>query len=224
MSDPRMHVYEVHMKHPVLLAFAFILPSAVLAQTTPSANPATVAQVPAPDPASVVPPFPLVGTPVPPTPDSSGRYTLHEGEDVNLMFAQDVSSKTAEDGSQVNLTLTEDLKVGDIVVARAGSRAIGTVVKAEKSGKMGKAGQLSVRVDYVEAGGTKIMLREAKPEDTDEPASGPGVMHTLAKPLGVVKHGKDVEISKGQPEHALVAQDVALLPAAATSGDLASRR
>jgi hypothetical protein len=181
------------------------------------------ASVPATDPTNVVPPFPSVGTPTPPTPDASGRYTLHEGEDVSLVFAQDVSSKTAEEGSQVSLTLTEDLKVGDIVVARAGSRAIGTVTKAEKSGKMGKSGQLSVRLDYIEAGGGKIMLREAKAEDTDSDA-GPGVIHTLAKPLGVVKHGKDVEISKGQPEHALVAADVALLPASAASGDLAARR
>jgi hypothetical protein len=180
-------------------------------------------QVPATDTTNVVPPFPSVGPPAPPTPDSSGRYTLHEGEYVNLMFAQDVSSKTAEDGSQVNLTLTDDLKVGDIVVARAGSRAIGTVIKAEKSGKMGKSGQLSVRIDYVEAGGTKIMLREAKPDDTDG-AKGGSVEHALAKPLEVIKHGKDVEISKGQPEHALVAADVALLPASATTGDLASRR
>jgi hypothetical protein len=208
------------MKHTVLLAFAFFLPSVVLAQATPSAKPATVAQSPAPDPASVVPPFPSVGTPTPPIPDSSGRYTLREGEEVSLQYAQDVSSKTAEEGSQVVLTLTSDLKVGDIVVAKAGSRAIGTVVKAEKSGKLGKAGQLSVRVDYVEAGGSKIMLREVKPDDSD--ATGPNVMHVLAKPLGVVKHGKDVEISKGQPEHALVAQDVALLPADA--GELAARQ
>ena len=210
------------MKHPVLLVCALFLPSVALAQATPSANPATVAQMPAPDPASVVPPFPSVGTPTPPIPDSSGRYTLHEGEEVSLVFAQDVNSKTAEEGSQVAMTLTTDLKVGDIVVARAGSRAVGIVTKAEKSGKMGKAGQLSVRVDYVEAGGSKIMLREAKADDTDE--TGGGVMHALAKPMGVVKHGKDVDISKGQAEHALVAQDVALLPANATSGDLASRR
>ena len=210
------------MKHLVLLVCALFLPSFVLAQATPSANPATVAQVPAPDPASVVPPFPSIGPATPPTPDSSGRYTLHEGEEVNLEFAQDVNSKTAEEGSQVALTLTTDLKVGDIVVARAGSRAVGTVVKAEKSGKMGKAGQLNVRVDYVEAGNSKIMLREAKADDAD--GTGGGVMHALAKPLAVVKHGKDVDISKGQQEHALVAQDVALLPANAASGDLAARR
>jgi len=212
------------MKHPVLLVCALFLPVCVAAQNTPMASPAAgaSASAPATDSTNVVLPFPSVGPQVAPTPDSSGRYTLHEGEEVSLVFAQDVNSKTAEEGSQVALTLTADLKVGDVVVARAGSRAIGTVTKAEKSGKMGKSGQLTVRVDYVEAGGSKIMLREAKAEDTDE--TNGGVMHALSKPLGVVKHGKDVDISKGQAEHALVAQDVALLPANATTGDLAARR
>jgi hypothetical protein len=202
------------MKHTVLLVCAFLLPVCVAAQNTPMAAAAAGVPVPAADTTNVVPPFPLVAPPAPPTPDASGRYLLHEGEDVNLEFAQDVSSKTAVDGSVVTLRLTSDLKAGDIVLARAGSKAVGTVTKAEKSGKLGHSGQLSVRLDYVEVAGNKIPLREFKGEDASGSTGQSGVLHTLAKPLAVVKHGKDSEIVKGQPEHAVVAVDVALPPVA----------
>jgi hypothetical protein len=200
------------MKRLVLLVCAFLLPAYVAAQNTPMASAAAGVPAPATDTTNAVPPFPLVTPPAPPTPDASGRYTLHEGEDVNLEFAQDVSSKTAAEGSPVTLRLTNDLKVGDIVVARAGSKAVGTVTKAEKSGKLGHSGQLSVRLNYVEVAGNKIPLREFKGEDTEGSTGQSGVLHTLAKPIEVVKHGKDSEIVKGQPEHAVVATDVALLP------------
>jgi hypothetical protein len=200
------------MKYPVLLVCAFLLPVCVAAQNTPMASAAAGVAAPATDTTNAVPPFPLVTPPPPPTPDASGRYTLHEGEDVNLEFAQDVSSKTAVEGSVVTLRLTNDLKVGDIVVARAGSKAVGTVTKAEKPGKLGKSGQLNVRLDYIEVGDHKIPLRESDGVDAAGSTGQTGVLHTLAKPLGVVKRGKDSEIAKGQPEHAFVAEDVALFP------------
>ena len=67
---------------------------------------------------------------------------LREGEDVNLVFAQDLSSKTSSEGDPVALTLVDDLKVGGVVVAKAGAHAVGEVTKASKSGMMGKAGDL----------------------------------------------------------------------------------
>src|SRR6185437_16181602 len=40
----------------------------------------------------------------------------------------------------VTLILDEDLKVGDVVVARAGCKALATISNAKKAGMMGKAG------------------------------------------------------------------------------------
>src|SRR5260370_2166326 len=94
--------------------------------------------------------------PAPSAPDASGKYMLRDGTDVNLKFAQDLSSKTSSEGDPVTLTLVDDLKVGDVVVDKAGSKAIGEVTKAEKSGMMGKAGELNIRLDYLKAGGGKI--------------------------------------------------------------------
>src|SRR5258708_39864801 len=68
------------------------------------------------------PPAPAAAPAVPPATDSSGKLVLKEGTDVKLKFAQDLSSKTANDDDPVNLVLDEDLKVGDM---RSEERRVG---------------------------------------------------------------------------------------------------
>ena len=63
---------------------------------------------------------------------STEKLVLKDGSDVKLKFAEAVSSKTATEGDSVNLVLDEDLKVGNVVVAKAGSKAVGTVTHAKK--------------------------------------------------------------------------------------------
>jgi hypothetical protein len=145
-------------------------------------------------------------------PDAAGRYMLREGEDVNLTFAQDLSSKTSSEGDPVELTLVDDLKVGSVVVAKAGSHAMGEVTKAEKSGMMGKAGELNLRLDYIKVGDTKIRLRGTKGKEGASGTTGAVVLTVLFGPIGLIKHGKNVEIKQGSALHAFVADDVALLP------------
>jgi len=146
-------------------------------------------------------------------PDASGKYILREGEDVNLVFAQDLSSKTSSEGDPITFTLVDDLKVGGVVVAKAGSKATGEVTKAEKSGMMGKAGELNMRLDYLKAGDTKIKLRGTKGKEGQSGTTGAIVLTVLFGPIGLIKHGKNVEIKQGQSLHAFVGDDIALVPA-----------
>jgi hypothetical protein len=175
------------------------------------------AVAPAPPAASVVAPVAVMTTPAPssaPTaPDASGKYMLRDGTDVNLQFAQDLSSKTSSEGDPVTLTLVDDVKVGDIVVAKAGSKAIGEVTKAEKSGMMGKAGELNIRLDYLKVGDAKIKLRGTKGKEGESGTTGAVVLTVLFGPIGLIKHGKNVEIKQGQALHAFVGDDIALVPA-----------
>jgi hypothetical protein len=150
------------------------------------------------------------------TPDASGKYMLREGEDVNLQFADDLSSKTASEGDSVALVLVDDLKVGGVVVAKAGSHAVGEVTKAEKSGMMGKAGELNLRLDYLKAGDNKIKLRGSKGKEGESGTTSAVVLTVLFGPIGLIKHGKNVEIKKGQALHAYVSDDIALPPAPAS--------
>lgn len=60
------------------------------------------------------------------------KVLLAEGTEFTLRMAQDISSRAARPGEPIELTLAEDLKVGDAVVAKAGARALGEVVQGKR--------------------------------------------------------------------------------------------
>jgi hypothetical protein len=179
------------------LILIFVLAQAASGQETPAATPAAqtapAATTPAAPPAAAA--------------EASGKYRLAEGTDVELQFAQDLGSSTSFEGDPVMLTLVKDLKVGDVVVAKAGSKAYGEVTKAQKSGKMGKGGQLDVRLEYLQVGNDKIQLRQTKAKEGEG-----GIKGALSSPFGRIKHGKNVDIKTGDPLHAYVANDILLPP------------
>jgi hypothetical protein len=139
---------------------------------------------------------------------------LREGEDVPLQFAEGLSSKTAAEGDPVTFTLTDDLKVGNVVVAKAGDHAIGEITNAKKSGMMGKAGELNIRLEYLKVGDIKVRLRGTKGKEGDSGTTGAVVLTVLFGPIGLIKHGKNVDIKQGTLLKAYVSDDIALLPAA----------
>jgi biopolymer transport protein ExbD len=188
----------------------FLLPALMMAVPVFAQQTAVPVSAAAVAPAAAVA---LVAAPIAAAADASGKYMLREGTDVNLQFSDDLSSKTSSEGDPVALTLTDDLKVGNVVVAKAGTHAFGEVTKAEKSGMMGKAGELNLRLNYLKVGDNKIQLRGTKGKEGESGTTGAVVLTVLFGPIGLIKHGKNVEIKKGQALHAFVADDVAVPPA-----------
>jgi hypothetical protein len=141
------------------------------------------------------------------------KLILKEGTDVKLKFAQDLSSKTATDDDPVNLVLDEDLKVGDVTVAKAGSKAVGTVTHAKKAGMMGKGGELNMRLEYILVGDTRMRLRGTKGKEGEGKVGAAVALTVLFGPIGLIKHGKNVEVKQGTPLLAYVDQDFTLPPA-----------
>ena len=135
---------------------------------------------------------------------------LREGVEVPLVFADDLSSKTAAEGDPVVLVLDSNLKVGDVIVAKAGDKAFGEVTNAKKSGMMGKAGELNVRLDYLKDGDNKIRLRGTKAKEGASGTTGAVVLTVLFGPIGLIKHGKNIDIKKGSALTAYVADDITL--------------
>jgi hypothetical protein len=159
-------------------------------------------------------------SPAPPAPVVSqalagpaAKLILKEGTDVKLKFADDLSSKTAAEGDPVNLVLDEDLRVGDVVVAKAGAKAIGTVTNAKKAGMMGKAGELNMRLEHLNTGDERVRLRGSKGKEGEGKEGATVALTVLFGPIGLIKHGKNVEIKAGTPLAAFVDQDTALDPA-----------
>jgi hypothetical protein len=137
---------------------------------------------------------------------------LKEGTDVKLKFSDDLSSKTANEGDPVNLVLDEDLKVGDVVVVKAGAKATGTVTNAKKAGMMGKAGELNMRLEHLKSGDQRVRLRGSKGKEGEGKVGTAVALTVLFGPIGLIKHGKNVDVKAGTPLAAYVDEDVSLDP------------
>jgi hypothetical protein len=193
------------MKKAPLFCLCFLAAGTALAQTpTP---PASNAVAPANPPAAAP------TAPPAPTAPATATYILRDGDDVPLKFDEDLSSKTAQEGDPVNFVLDGDLKVGDVVVAKSGCKAVGEVTQAHKAGMMGKAGELSVRIDYLRVGPTKVHLRGSKGKEGANATTSTVVLTVLFGPIGLIKHGHDIDIKAGSQLKVFVADDTPL-PAA----------
>jgi hypothetical protein len=141
------------------------------------------------------------------TTTSAEKPMLKDGSDVHLKFAQDISSRTAAEGDPVNLVLDEDLKIGDVVVAKAGAKAVGTVTHVKKAGMMGKPGELNMRLEYLLINDARVRIRGSKGKEGEGKEGTAVALTVLFGPLGLIKHGKNVDVKEGTPLPAYLDQD-----------------
>jgi hypothetical protein len=140
-------------------------------------------------------------------------HLLKEGSEVRLKFAQALTSKTAQDGDPIEFLLDEDLRADNVVVARSGARAVGSVTHAKKNGMIGKAGELSIAVDYLKVRDTRVKLRGTQGREGNDKTGTTIVLVVLFGVLGFMKHGSNVRVAEGTPVKAFVGQDTQLLAA-----------
>lgn len=160
-------------------------------QQVPPESGKTAAPTPAPTPAPMPAPMPAPAAPQ--------KLLLKEGSDVSLKFAQDLSSKTANDDDTVSLVLDKDITVGDAVVVKAGAKAVGTITHAKKAGMMGKGGELNLRLDYLILQDGRLRLRGTKGKEGEGKVGAAVALTVLFGPIGLIKHGKNVEVKQGTP-------------------------
>jgi hypothetical protein len=180
--------------------FALSLGAAGLCQQAqPSAQPASATSTePAPAPAAASATSPAA---------APAKLVLKDGSDVQLKFAEAISSKTATEGDPVNLLLAQDLKIGDVVVAKAGAKAVGTVTHAKKAGMMGKAGELNMRLEYLLIGDERVHIRGSKGKEGEGKEGTAVALTVLFGPIGLIKHGKNVDVKEGTALQAYMDQD-----------------
>jgi hypothetical protein len=142
------------------------------------------------------------------------KLLLARGTAVPLVFASDVSSKTADVGDKISLTLAEDLKVGAVVVVKKGTPAVATVTEVDNTGMGGAPGDVFVQVDSLQAGSVLIKMHgTAAKEGQDKVGKAMGLMFVPVVPVGIFVHGKDAEIKQGASFTAFVDADTLLSPA-----------
>ncbi len=144
--------------------------------------------------------------------NATGACLLRESTEVPLKFASDLNSKTAHEGDPVEFLLDSDLKVADSTVVAKGAHAVATVTNAKKAGMMGKPGELSVQIQYLSVGGNHVRIRGTKGKEGESKTGATIALTVLLGPIGLIKHGKNVQIPAGTPLTAYVDQDIWLAP------------
>jgi len=139
---------------------------------------------------------------------------LARGTAVPLVFASDVSSKTADVGDKISLALAQDLKIGAVVVVKKGTPAVATVTEVDNTGMGGAPGEVFFQVDSLQAGSVLIKMHgTAAKEGQDKVGKAVGLMFVPFVPMGIFVHGKDAEIKQGASFTAFVDADTVLSPA-----------
>jgi len=130
-----------------------------------------------------------------------------EGTEMVIRLNDNLSSGTSTEGDQFSITLSEPVQLADGVVLKPGYRGRGEVVKVKKKGFAGQAGELNIRINYVRIGDTRIRLRANKGSQGQGAMGATVALSVLFGPLGLLKHGHDVDIKAGQTITAYVDTD-----------------
>jgi hypothetical protein len=147
---------------------------------------------------------------------------IADGTIVRLSLLDNLSSATSQEDDPVNLEVTEDVKVGDLVAIPRGATARGHVVEVESRKRLGRAGKLNFSLDYVKApDGTNVRLRASSARKGEDKTGTVIIGSVVLSPLFMIMRGNDVNIPKGTSFNAYVDGDREVTfgepPAAATA-------
>ena len=106
---------------------------------------------------------------------------LADATPVLLRTKQSLSSATAKVGDRVSFRVTEDVKLGDLIVIRRGAEAWGLVTAAQPRARKGRAGTLDVSIRS-----TELLTGDPAPLRAEEHLKGMGrsVKSDSAEALG----------------------------------------
>lgn len=134
------------------------------------------------------------------------QVVLPEGTKVRVRLEQALSSATAEEGQPVQLSVTEDVKVGETVAVSQGASCVGTITQALPKRRMGRTGKLDFSIERCSAiDGNAVPLRYTvnKKEGgshagrTGALTAGAAIIFWPAAPVFLLMKGKDVTVNKG---------------------------
>lgn len=120
-----------------------------------------------------------------------------EGTEFRVRLEDELSSKTATEGDRFTVSLVDDVSLPGGVVLHAGYRGVGEVVNAEKSGRVGKKGQLNIRVNYLRVGEERIRLRGSKGSEGSGNTGNMVAAIAFGGAFGLLVKGKSANLAKG---------------------------
>ena len=151
---------------------------------------------------------------------------------MRVRLEQQLSSGTAEEGQPVNLSVTDDVRIGDTVVIAQGATCVGTITNAVPKRRMGRSGKLDFSVERVVAvDGSTVPLRYSPTKKeggsstlkTGVLTGAAAVVFWPAAPAFLLIKGKDVTVNKGvtvdvfTDQRFVLQQKAAVMPPAGTT-------
>ncbi|MBB3034073.1 hypothetical protein [Alteriqipengyuania lutimaris] len=109
-----------------------------------------------------------------------GMAQLPANTEIIVRMNQEVTTKgkTWEEGDQFDLTVEEDVMLGEYIVIPRGTRAVGKITWMTNKGMFGKSGKMDIEIEYLDLGGRRIPLNGTYRQE--------GEGNTLATVGGVV--------------------------------------
>ena len=133
-----------------------------------------------------------------------------EGTEFPMRIEEALSSKSAMQGDRFTISLTDDVKLPDGTVLKAGYRGVGEVVDAHPSGMLGKSGHINVRLTYLKVGEQQIRLRASKSTQAKGNTTNQIVGVVLIGVFAAVIKGHNTEIASGTAVTAYADDDTTL--------------
>ena len=108
--------------------------------------------------AAAVQPAPVLQAQLPGQPN--GMAELPANTKIVLEMNQDVTTKgkTWKEGDQFNLSVADDVKLGNYIVIPRGTRGVGKITWLTDKGMFGKSGKMDVELTHLEMNGTRIPI------------------------------------------------------------------
>ncbi|MBU1319435.1 MAG: hypothetical protein KKH67_09610 [candidate division Zixibacteria bacterium] len=126
------------------------------------------------------------------------EVTVPAGTVVSFTTSEVISPKVLHVGDRVNLRVTYDVIVDDIVVIKAGTKAVAEVTESTTSGAVGKPAKIGISIKRVEAvDGSTVPLYGTRLAEGESKVGTAVIVTILCCVLGLLIKGGTAELPAG---------------------------
>lgn len=142
---------------------------------------------------------------VPPQParDASGNIlttpvTVPDGTEFTAQTLEFLSSESANTGDDVQMEVDNNLVVDGVIAIAAGTPVRGSIANVTHASRMGRSGNISIRVESTTAvDGQRVPVRATKAQAEGDKTGSTIALSLIVSPLFLLRRGNDVAYQPG---------------------------
>jgi hypothetical protein len=153
-----------------------------------------------------------------PLPNSQGKFVLTTGTPLKLKFKETITSKTAQENTNIEFEVSEPVQVNGITVIARGATAKGIIAEVKKARMLGRKGKINIILKEVQlVTGERVAVRASQNKGGGLSA-GTIALSAIITPIFLLMGGKEAKYPAGTEFTAFVDGDYALDPSKFSSG------